>query len=92
MKTITLKDQGQFKAKETLTQILSLNSERGQMNVDAMRKRIRVLDKLDLLGPDIVLEDEEYNLLKGLIVGFNFSIAHKDLLAVLDGVLEAKDG
>jgi hypothetical protein len=85
-------DKDRFKSKEILAQILSLNSGKDQLNVAEMRKRIKVLDKIEMATDELTLEDSEYNTLRPLVEGFNFSVAHKDLLAVLDAVLDAKDG
>lgn len=89
MKLITLEKHGPFETKGALMMIL--NQKPQGMMLDEMRKRIAIMDKLDAASVSVVLKTDEFTFLTNAINGFAFSVAHKDLLAVVDGVLASGD-
>jgi hypothetical protein len=93
MKRIPLR-KGEADALEGITvfrQVLE-NSPREPLNVDMIRRRCRVLDKLEKAGGEFVdLEDLDALTLSQAIDVFPWSKATKDILAIIDDVKEAKE-
>ncbi len=90
MKVIPLQDKGPYKAKEVFTTVLA-GHPNGAMDVDNMRKRIKLMDKLDAANGSWHLEDAEHEFFVTAVKNFPFAIANRDLLSIIDGVLGAKD-
>ena len=82
---------GPFNSKGLLTQVISISQDK-PINVGDMRKRVRVLDALETADGSFVIEQDEYNLLKAAILVFPFNVANKQILQVIDDVLDAVDG
>ena len=91
MKTIDLKEAGQIKTKDIIALVIG-NAPPGSAGVRPaeMRQRVRILDALEGANGELKLEDADYGLLKTTVEQFPFAVANKDLLAVLDGILEPK--
>jgi hypothetical protein len=88
MKTIALRKDTQLKTKDVLTEILS-RAPQG-MNIDEMRRRMRVLDLLEKNQSETLsLEDADWQMVKQLYVSHPFAMAHKDLLTIGDDVENA---
>lgn len=90
MKTIQLRESP-IKSVEIIRPVVERPPQGA--NVGEIRARCRVLDALDALTPDslvLTLEDADYATLTRAVNGFQFGLASKDLLAVLDDILEAK--
>lgn len=61
------------------------------MNLTQMRIRIRILDALDAAGDgDILLEDSDFTVMTEAINAMPWALADRNLLAVIDGILNAK--
>lgn len=61
--------------------------------LDEMRKRVRILNALDLLAADATaldLEDADYDVLKSALETTPYNIASAQVLAIVDAVLDAK--
>lgn len=57
---------------------------------DEMRRRCRVLDALDAIeGAELMLEDADHAFLVRLINVFQFGMANRELLAIIDGIVKA---
>jgi hypothetical protein len=90
MKRIEQKKEGDFTTAKLLQQVCetSING----MNLTQMRSRIRVLDAVEAAGDgDIMLEDADFNTLSEAINSQQWALAKKQLLVIIDGVLEAKN-
>jgi hypothetical protein len=85
MKRVKLVNSGVVKAKEVLGTIIKQMPQGG--NIDEIRFRIRLLDKLDEAESELFLDDEQAARLQGYIQGFLFGFADRDLIAVLDAAL-----
>lgn len=84
MKTIKLHDGETFKSKRILVEVLSLPPQGS--NLADMRKCIKIMDAIEAAeGPELTLEDADYDLLKGQFLAFQFRLVHKDLVAIADG-------
>lgn len=61
------------------------------MNIAQMRSRIKILDALDAAGNEdmISLEDAEFEALKDAMNEMAWARADRDLLRVIDGILNA---
>lgn len=88
MKTFKLVDGAQFKAKDVLTQVLSIGTRDG-INFAEMRQRLKIADKIDEAEGTVSLEDAEFGYLTDLFARFPFSMAHKELLAIGAALEEA---
>lgn len=88
MKSIEMRDGEKFKAHDVLGTIIN-QAGPGGIGVADMRQRIRLLDAVAAATETLLLEDADYDRLKGLVEQFNFGLIHKDLLAVADAVLAA---
>lgn len=89
MKSIEQKTLGEFSTAKLIKQVCetSING----MNLTQMRSRIRVLDALDAAGDKpIELEDSDFNTVTEAINGMPWALANRDLLAVIDGILNSK--
>lgn len=93
MKVVPLQDRGNFKAVDVIRQIVKAPGREG-INYDEMNKRCRVLDALDAAEKNsktvLELEDADYQTLAGTLKGFQFAVADRDLLAILDEIKNAK--
>jgi hypothetical protein len=93
MKFIPYRDRGTMKTTDVLTLVIAQGQhQQGGVRADEMRQRVRILDALerDKDAPGLQLEDAEHGMLQRLINDFPFSIAHRDLLQIIDDVNEAK--
>lgn len=90
MKTIVNQQHGTFRTKDVIATVVGESPQQG-IRVDEMRRRIRILDAVAKSEDHILLEDEDHKLLKTIMEQFPFSVARKELLAVIDGILEAPD-
>lgn len=83
-----------IKSVDLLRQVLE-NSPREPLSVDAIRRRCRVLDKIDDCVVDadcLVVEDAEHSTLMHAVESFPWSVANRDILRIIDDVKEAKAG
>ena len=88
MRYIELKKVGQWDTRSVLKQVM--NASPKGMLLDEMRKRIKIMDALDEMARlSLDVDEEQFKLITGALINFPFGVAHKDLLAVIDGVLEA---
>lgn len=62
---------------------------RAPQKVDEMRRRCRILDALEKADTDLHLEDADHAHLCELLKVFEFGVAHPELLAIIDGILDA---
>lgn len=88
MKYIQLVKHGQWDTRSVLKQVM--NASPKGMLLDEMRKRIKIMDALDEMARlTLDVDEEQFKLITGALINFQFGVAHKDLLAVIDAVLEA---
>ena len=89
MKLIPLRIEP-IKSADLFKQVLE-NSPREPLSVDMMRRRCRVLDKLDgaLVGA-VILEDLDALTLSQALDIFPWAVANRDILRIIDDVKEAK--
>lgn len=91
MKQIALRT-GDFKTTDIIKTVIE-RSGSGGIAVDEMRARCRVLDALDkpsASGP-LLLEDADHKTLVTALKGFAFGMASRELLAIIDDILNASD-
>lgn len=88
MKAVELKEFGQFKVKDVITTMVGAPAAGNK--AAEMRQRVRILDAVEGAKDLLVLEDADYSLLKDITENFPFAIANKDLLAVLDTIINFK--
>ena len=60
------------------------------MNVEEIRKRVKVMDKLEDAKDVVELEDAEWELVKTLVSEAQFVRAEKHVLDFIDDILNAK--
>lgn len=93
MRNITLINNEKFKAAVVLKEVVKLplgGGQRGGTQVDEMRRDMRLLDALEASDGDrLDLEDADWNRLCEKIKAFPFAISDRELLALLDAVLQA---
>ena len=92
MKRIQLRKEGKNQSAPTFRAIME-HSPQKPLSVAEIRARVKVLDKLDALDPDadtLVLEDAEHVTLKKGVEEFPWQQASRELLELIDDVLEAK--
>ena len=82
-KTIKFHDGETFSSKRTLVEVLSLPPQ--GCNINDMRKRMKVMDAIEAADGEVVLEDADFDLLKGCFNSFPFRLVHKDIVAIGDG-------
>lgn len=75
----------QIKYSDLLKQCLNFGGKDG-LNAEEMRKRIKVLDKLETATDTLELEDAEAQTLKETVAVMPWSIVDKGLLEMLDAV------
>ena len=90
MKYIELIKTGSFSTVETIT-VVAKQTQKG-ITVDEMRLRCRILDAVEKADPTHgLIEDADHKLLVSLMKTFPFAVADKDLLGIIDAVINAKD-
>jgi len=65
-----------------------MNREKG-VDIDEMRKGIRILDKLDASNGVLELEDADYDHLKAKLETMTWGMVDRNLLEFIDAVLNA---
>lgn len=81
-----------MKATDVLTNLVKAPSPGQGFDLGEMRSRLKVIDKLEGAGSDICLdlEDAEHTTLKRALEQSSFVLADRGLLALIDGVINAK--
>lgn len=82
MKTVILYTGDTFNSKQVFTEILSMPAN--GCSIGDMRKRMKVLDRVEAATFEIELEDADFELLKSSFNGNQFRYVHKDLIAIAD--------
>ncbi len=61
--------------------------------IDELRKRVRVIEQVEKsVGSDkLILEDADHQCLKDALSSAPFTVAHKELLQIIDDVRDARD-
>ena len=98
MKAVTLYELPGLKSVEIIRAVLQQMPPPdprmgGGGSVGEIRARCKVLDELDALPPgatSMLLEDDRHATLCRALNSFQFGLASKDLLKVIDGILETK--
>jgi len=91
VKAIPLRESPGMKTVEIIKAVLERPAQ--GVNVGELRARCRVLDALDKVpqaATEMLLEDADHDTLKRAVNTFVFGLASKELLAVVDDILEAK--
>lgn len=87
MKTIELVDFEKFSTRAVLRQIIEgVSPNSGGLSVSDMRRRIKLLDKVEAADKKLELEDADHNYLVQLLQGFPFGVVHPDLVAIADAI------
>ena len=96
MKTIENKITNLMAGEHKLTYVdlirICVNTKVDGFSTDEMRKRIRILDKLDIPSPDgnINFEDADFETLKLCIKKMRWDVIHKDIIAFEDYINNLK--
>jgi hypothetical protein len=91
MKTIPLRESPGLKTVEIIKAVLERPAQGAALS--ELRARCRVLDALDKAPPGatrMYLEDADHDTLVRAVNTFVFGLASKELLAIVDDILEAK--
>jgi hypothetical protein len=91
LKAIPLRESPGLKTSEIIKTVLERPAQ--GVNVGELRARCRVLDALDKVSSEATrfhLEDADHETLVRAVNAFTFGIATKDLLMIVDDILEAK--
>ena len=89
MKRITLRNSGTNQSIPTFRLIME-HSPQKPLSVPEIRARVKVLDALEeASGNTLVLEDAEHATLKAAMESFPWQQASRDLLVLIDDVIEA---
>ena len=85
---------GQFPAKGLLADLTSFAPQGTGLGPVEMRKRIKMLDKIEAATDSVTLDNSEYEVLKTALNASPgpFRVAHRDIMQFMDDVMEAKDG
>ena len=95
MKTITFRPEDADKKAPGSRDLIRIIAETPQgqgITPDEMRKRIRILDALDAepVAINVELEDADWSLLCTLTKNFKFGRATREILAIVDDILNAE--
>jgi hypothetical protein len=89
MKLIPLRDGATFNSRAILAQVAGVSTQRA-LSVEEIRRRVRILDALDASADHLLLEDADHAALTEALAGFPFAVAHRELLQIIDDVLDAR--
>lgn len=84
---------GQFPAKGLLSDLTSFAHQGQGLGPVEMRKRIKMLDKIEAATDSVTFDNSEYEILKAALNADPgpFRLAHRDIMRLMDDVLEAPD-
>ena len=85
MKTIELKKRSKADDRELLKQVVTMHTVNG-CTVGQMRTLVKIADKLDAANGTLTLEDTEYETLVRYFDGFQFAMAHQDIVDLADAI------
>lgn len=85
MKTIELIQGEKFSSKEVLIEVMSVPTVQG-FTIAEMRKRLKIIDKIEAANGSLDLEDTDFELLKAIFTQHKFIVAHKDLVDIASSV------
>jgi hypothetical protein len=91
MKRIALNlpiDSAQNRPKDVIKEIIS-NSPTKPITVDEMRHRVTIMEALERSTDHLLLEDASHRVLADAMQGFPYSRASRDLLTIIDAVINA---
>jgi hypothetical protein len=93
MKLIPLRESSdQFGSRNVLKTIIGISPTKAITPIE-MAMRLKILDKLEAANDQLafVLEDAEHQCLKEAITTFPWSVANRNLMQVINDVIEAKE-
>lgn len=97
MKKIKLRGEmlagGERVSSLSIIRLVATNSPGRAIGVEEMRRRVRILDALDATRHDaefLLLEDDDARTLSDAMNGFPWSSASKNLLTIIDDVIQAE--
>lgn len=83
-------ENSHFSTLNVLTQVCSHPGAGQSLNVDQLRKRIKILDAVEKEGDAVELDAKLHEELVVMLNNFQFATAHRDLLTVIDDVMNAQ--
>ena len=92
MKQIPLRDFNGLKTIDVIKNVIERPA--GGATIAAMRSGVRVLDAIEKIGAGkdrLLLEDADHGALVNALNSFTFGMVSKDLLTIIDDVLQAKE-
>jgi len=88
MRAIQLRCDLTLKSVDVIREVLA--KAPSGINIDTMRRRMRVLDTLEKSTDTLQIEDADWLVLKDAIAVYPFAIAHQDLVVIADDIENAK--
>jgi hypothetical protein len=77
---------------DTQTVMLSTLRVPGRgMDLEEMRRRCKVLEKLEKANGHLLLEDADFDVVKQALATNSYGMANIELLAIIDAILASKD-
>jgi hypothetical protein len=92
LRTVRIENAPDFEYAEAIRTVIRqpLDANRG-VNIDEMRRGIRILDKLDAATDILELEDADYDHLKAKVEAMQWGMVDRNLLQFIDTVLGATE-
>lgn len=92
LRTVPIENAPSFEYAEAIRTVIRqpLDQQRG-VNIDEMRRGIRILDKLDESTDMLKLEDADYDHLKQKVEAMSWGMVDRNLMDFIDAVLNASE-
>lgn len=91
MRKVVIKDIEGIDMKSVLKTLVSLPPKGGSMNLEDVRRGVKLLDMLDAAKDVVLLEDADWRFLRAKVEGAPYSVADKRILEIADAVIGAPE-
>lgn len=90
MRYVQLEKIGQFDTRSIVKMVLNIKV--GGMMLEEMRRRLKIADLFDeVVRTEVPLDEEQFKLVAAALNTYPYGGGHKDLLAIIDGILDAPE-